>query len=113
MQSKEIAKNAGKQACSQHRVQFLDETVEMKKIWVRRNQQGKLELCRLFFFEFATDAGGATSLSNDLPDDVVKTLTLVGGGPDAMLMDPYFARDFAGGAGIEVSPKASSGNYVC
>lgn len=55
MQSKELAKNAGKQMCDRYNVQFLDETVEMKKIWVRRNSHGKLELCRLFFFEFATD----------------------------------------------------------
>ena len=56
MQSKELAKHAGKNACKQNGVQFLDETVEMKKIWVRRNTtNGKLELCRLFFFEFATD----------------------------------------------------------
>ena len=55
MQSKELAKNAGKQVCSRYDVQFLDETVEMKKIWVRRGRHGKLELCRLFFFEFATD----------------------------------------------------------
>jgi len=55
MQSKELAKNAGKQLCTRYDVQFLDETVEMKKIWVRRNNAGRLELCRLFFFEFATD----------------------------------------------------------
>ena len=55
MQSKELAKNAGKHLCSRYDVQFLDETVEMKKIWVRRNKRGRLELCRLFFFEFATD----------------------------------------------------------
>ena len=55
MQSKEIAKQAGKYTCERNGVQFLDETVEMKKIWVRRNNRGRLEFCRLFFFEFATD----------------------------------------------------------
>lgn len=55
MQSKELAKQAGKQTCDRYEVQFLDETVEMKKIWIRRNPQGKLEFCRIFFFEFATD----------------------------------------------------------
>ena len=43
MQSKELAKQAGKQACGQYSVQFLDETVEMKKIWIRRNNRGRLE----------------------------------------------------------------------
>ena len=55
MQSKELARRAGKQLCDRHGVQFLDDTVEKKKIWVRRNNRGRLELCRMFFFEFATD----------------------------------------------------------
>jgi hypothetical protein len=55
MRSKEAARIAGKQACLNAQVQFLDDTVELKKIWVRRNQKGSLELCRLFFFEFASD----------------------------------------------------------
>ncbi|HEY5604165.1 MAG TPA: DUF3301 domain-containing protein [Gammaproteobacteria bacterium] len=55
MQSKELARQAGKQACDKAGVQFLDDTVENKKIWVRRNPHGRMELCRIFFFEFATD----------------------------------------------------------
>ena len=55
MQSKELARIAGKQICKRHGVQFLDDTVEKKKIWIRRNTQGRLEICRIFFFEFATD----------------------------------------------------------
>ena len=55
MQSKELARNAGRRLCDRYEVQFLDETVELKKIWIRRNNRGRLEFCRLFFFEFATD----------------------------------------------------------
>ncbi len=55
MQSKELARQAGKHACERTGVQFLDDTVAKKKIWLRRNPQGRLELCRIFFFEFATD----------------------------------------------------------
>jgi hypothetical protein len=55
MQSKEVARQAGKRACDQAGVQFLDDTVEKKKIWIRRNNRGRLEFCRIFFFEFATD----------------------------------------------------------
>lgn len=55
MQSKEAARKAGKQACNNAQVQFLDDTVEMKKLWVRRNERGRLELCRVFFFEFTSD----------------------------------------------------------
>lgn len=52
---KEIARRAGKAACQQGDVQFLDDTVEQKKLWIRRNESGRLELCRLFLFEFSTD----------------------------------------------------------
>ena len=55
MKSKEIARLAGKRKCDQSGVQFLDDTVEKKKVWLRRNEAGKLELCRLFFFEFSSD----------------------------------------------------------
>lgn len=55
MQSKEAARKAGKQACTNAQVQFLDDTVELKKLWVHRNERGRLELCRIFFFEFTSD----------------------------------------------------------
>ena len=56
MQSKEVARRAGKRICEQNGVQFLDDTVEKKKVWIRRNPaNGRLELCRIFLFEFATD----------------------------------------------------------
>ena len=55
MQCKEIAKTAGKHACHNAQVQFLDDTVALKKLWLRRANNGRLQLCRLFFFEFASD----------------------------------------------------------
>ena len=55
MRCKEIARNAGKSVCQQNQVQFLDDTVEKKKIWLRRNSAGRLELCRLYIFEFTSD----------------------------------------------------------
>jgi hypothetical protein len=55
MRCKEIARTAGYQACQRAQVQFLDDTVEQKKLWLRRSPQGRLELCRLFFFEFTSD----------------------------------------------------------
>lgn len=55
MQCKEIARHAGSRACRDAGVQFLDDTVEHKKIWLRRNEYGRLQLCRLFFFEFSSD----------------------------------------------------------
>ena len=55
MQCKEIAKTAGKHACRNSQVQFLDDTVALKKLWLRRGDNGRLQLCRIFFFEFASD----------------------------------------------------------
>jgi hypothetical protein len=55
MRCKEIARQAGSQTCRNADVQFLDDTVEFKKAWLRRNEQGRLQLCRLFFFEFTSD----------------------------------------------------------
>ena len=55
MQCKELARQAGRQACRNAEVQFLDDTVEQKKLWLRRSESGKLQICRLFFFEFSSD----------------------------------------------------------
>lgn len=55
LQAKEIARKAGKNACESSAVQFLDDTVELKKFWLRRNSRGQLQICRLYFFEFSSD----------------------------------------------------------
>lgn len=55
LQSKEIARNAGLNACQRACVQFLDDTVELKRFWLRRNSSGHLVICRLYFFEFSSD----------------------------------------------------------
>jgi hypothetical protein len=52
---KEIARGAGLRACQRASVQFLDDTVERKRLWLRRNRQGHVQLCRLYFFEFSSD----------------------------------------------------------
>ena len=55
MKSKELARIAGKYSCNKHGVQFLDDTVEIKKLWLQRNASGRFQLCRSYGFEFATD----------------------------------------------------------
>ncbi len=55
MQCKEIARLAGQQACNNAQVQFLDDTVALKKLRLRRAEDGRLQLCRIFLFEFASD----------------------------------------------------------
>ena len=55
MRAKEIARTGGRKTCDKLAVSFLDDSVVLKKIRVRRNPQGKLVLARLFHFEFAID----------------------------------------------------------
>lgn len=55
MQSKEAAKDAGKHACDRAQVQFLDDTVALKKLRLQRGENGRLQLWRLFVFEFTSD----------------------------------------------------------
>ncbi|HEC18032.1 MAG TPA: DUF3301 domain-containing protein [Gammaproteobacteria bacterium] len=55
MRAQEAAREAGLRACQQTNVQFLDDTVERKRQWLRRNTQGRVQLCRLYFFEFTSD----------------------------------------------------------
>ena len=46
---------AGKRACSKYDVSFLDDTVVIEKVRLRRNLQGKLALYREYSFEFTGD----------------------------------------------------------
>lgn len=55
VRTQEIAREAGLHACQQANVQFLDDTVERKRQWLRRNSHGRIQLCRLYFFEFTSD----------------------------------------------------------
>ena len=55
MRCKEISRLAASQACTQDDLQFLDDTVGLKKIWISRNNRGRLHFCRLFIFEFTSD----------------------------------------------------------
>jgi len=52
--AKEIARRAGKKACVDADLQFLDDTVSMRKIRIRRNNLGRLVICRSYYFEFAS-----------------------------------------------------------
>ena len=55
LQAKQRARDAGLNACQTASVQFLDDTVEHKKLWLRRGPRGNLQICRLYFFEFTSD----------------------------------------------------------
>jgi hypothetical protein len=55
MRSKELARAAGKRACQQAQVQFLDDTVELVRVRVRRDGRGRLGFYREYRFEFSDD----------------------------------------------------------
>jgi len=55
MASKEVAHQAGAHACRQHQVQFLDDTVALQKLRLRRDPRGTLKLYREYGFEFTHD----------------------------------------------------------
>jgi hypothetical protein len=55
VRTQELAREAGLRACQKAEVQFLDDTVERKRQWLRRNAHGRIQLCRLYFFEFTSD----------------------------------------------------------
>ena len=52
---KEIARAAGKHASQQAEAQFLDDTVELTKLRLRRDAQGRLVWYREYRFEFSRD----------------------------------------------------------
>lgn len=55
MRGKELARAAGRRACEQAQVQFLDDTVELVRVRVRRDARGHLGLRREYRFEFSDD----------------------------------------------------------
>ncbi|MDY6979017.1 MAG: DUF3301 domain-containing protein [Pseudomonadota bacterium] len=54
MGSKEIARRAGARACREAQVQFLDDSVALHRLRVRRGPGGALALYRLYGFEFTS-----------------------------------------------------------
>lgn len=52
LRCKEIARAAGQRACQQVEAQFLDDTVEIAKLRLRRDARGQLVLYREYRFEF-------------------------------------------------------------
>lgn len=55
LRSREVASRVGRHACQQAAVQFLDETVRGRRLRLRRNSQGRLQLQRSYVFEFTSD----------------------------------------------------------
>ena len=54
LRTKEIARMAGLHACQNNSVQFLDDTVAQKKVYLGRSN-GRILVCRIYQFEFSSD----------------------------------------------------------
>lgn len=52
---KEIAREAGKRACDKYQVTFLDDTVVIRKLRLRRDTNGQMRFYRVYQFEFSSD----------------------------------------------------------
>ena len=78
LRANEIAKDAGKRACRDAEVQFLDDTTSIASLSLARNR-GRISLRRAYRFEFS-DTG-----DRRLDGEVV----LFGHGVESVKMDPY------------------------
>lgn len=55
MRARERAVQAGKQVCKRDGLQFLDDTVQIVKLWPARDPDGRIALRRTYRFEFSDD----------------------------------------------------------
>jgi len=55
--AKENARLHGRRACDREGLQFLDDTVVLSRVRLRRNANGQLAIRREYRFEFASDGG--------------------------------------------------------
>jgi len=79
MRALEVARNGGKQACSEAHVQFLDDTVANTGLALARDKYGSRVLRRTYRFEFSET--GNTRLEGQL--------ILLGDKIESVTMDPY------------------------
>lgn len=67
MRARELAHTLGKRACTEQGLQFLDDTVAMSSIKVKRDEDGQLTLQRVYRFEFSDTGdnrrGGSIAIS--------------------------------------------------
>lgn len=79
MSALEIARKAGKRACDDANVQFLDDTVAGTSLALARNKSGRRVLRRTYRFEFSET--GNTRLEGQL--------ILLGDAVESVTMEPY------------------------
>lgn len=57
IRAKELARLAGRRRCNEVGVIFLDDTVMLTRLRLRRDGMGRMKIYREFQFEFASDGG--------------------------------------------------------
>lgn len=55
LRARERATRTGRKLCDRERVQLLDETVALGRIWLGRDQSGRLQVCRVYLFDYVGD----------------------------------------------------------
>jgi len=55
LRARETATRAAREACERMGVQFLDDTVALAKLRLRRDRGGRARLARIYGFEFSPD----------------------------------------------------------
>lgn len=55
MRVNELARQIGRNACDKAQVLFLDDTVALNKIRLKRNSNGQMSIYRQYQFEFTSD----------------------------------------------------------
>jgi hypothetical protein len=74
MQAKELARRIGKARCDQEGVGFLDDSVVLKRVGLRRSPRSRISLYRKYQFEFTSDGSrryrGEIELLNKQLDSV-------------------------------------------
>ncbi|MDQ2076134.1 DUF3301 domain-containing protein [Marinimicrobium sp. ABcell2] len=56
-QVKELAFVAARRHCEGMQVQMLDQSVYLRKLWLRRDRNGRVRFWRMFYFEFTVTGG--------------------------------------------------------
>lgn len=56
-QAKDLAFAAARRHCKEMQVQMLDQTVYLRRLWIKRDSRGRPGLWRAFHFEFTVTGG--------------------------------------------------------
>lgn len=76
---KERAYQAARKHCDEMQVQMLDESVYLRRLWLKRNSQGKLVFWRAFYFEFTVSGA----------DRYFGRVLMLGGQIEAIQLEPH------------------------